>query len=231
MARTSRIVIVDHPHHIIQRGHNRETVFASDEDYLYYLENLRKWKETYGCRIYAYCLMTNHVHLIIDPGNDERHLAHLMKRVAGRQTRHVNRIERRTGSLWEGRFKSSPICIDEYFLACCRYVELNPVRAGIVADPADYRWSSYGVKIGVRKEEWLDHDPCYLGLADSEKKRVERYKAWVKDAIPAGEWELIRQSLQRGQLTGSIRFVDEIEKKIKRRVECRGRGRPKKNVK
>ena len=105
------------------------------------------------------------------------------------------------------------------------------MRAGIVADPADYRWSSYGVKISVRKEEWLDHDPCYLGLADSEGKRVERYKAWVRDAIPAGEWELIRQSLQRGQLTGSIRFVDEIEKKIQRRVECRGRGKPKKEVK
>jgi putative transposase len=82
-------------------------------------------------------------------------------------------------------------------------VELNPVRAGIVADPADYRWSSYGVKIGNRKEEWLDDDPCTLGLADSEKKREESYAAWVKETIAAGEWELIRKSLQRGQLTGS----------------------------
>ncbi|MBU2027984.1 MAG: hypothetical protein KJ814_10265 [Proteobacteria bacterium] len=113
-----------------------------------------------------------------------------MKRVAGRHTRHVNRLERRTGSLWEGRFKSSPISTDEYLLACCRYVELNPVRAGIVADPADYRWSSYGVKIGNRKEELLDYDPCYLGLADSEKKRAESYAAWVKETIATEEWGL-----------------------------------------
>lgn len=135
MPRTSRIVIAGYPHHIIQRGHNRQPVFVADKDFLYYLENLREWKDAYGCRIYAYCLMTNHVHLIIDPGEDERNLASLMKRVAGRHTRYVNRLERRTGSLWEGRFKSSPVSTDQYLLACCRYVELNPVRTGIVADP------------------------------------------------------------------------------------------------
>jgi putative transposase len=107
-------------------------------------------------------------------------------------------------------------------------VELNPVRSGIVADPADYRWSSYGVKIGNRKEELLNYDPCYLGLGDNEKKRAESYAAWVKETIPAEELELIRKSLQRGQLTGSPRFVDEIEKKIERRVEFRGPGRPRK---
>lgn len=93
--------------------------------------------------------MTNHIHLIIDPGNEEGNLAQLMKRVGGRQTRYVNKMERRTGCLWEGRYKSSPISTDEYFLACCRYVELNPVRAGIVVDPVDYRWSSYGIKMGA----------------------------------------------------------------------------------
>jgi len=201
---------------------------GADGDFLYYLENLRELKNAYGFRIYAYCLMTNHVHLIVDPGEDERNIASLMKRVAGRHTRYVNRLERRTGSLWEGRFKSSPISTDEYLLACCRYVELNPMRAGIVADPADYRWSSYGVKIGNRKEALLDHDPCYLGLADSEKERAEIYATWVKETIETEEWELIRKSLQRGQLTGSSRFVEEIEKKIERRVEFRGPGRPRK---
>jgi putative transposase len=231
MPRTSRIVIPGYPHHIVQRGHNKQTVFASDQDYLYYLENIGTWKESYGCKVYSYCLMTNHVHLIIDPGHDTRSISYLMKRVAGRQTRYVNTLEKRTGSLWEGRFKSSPISTDEYLLACCRYVELNPVRAGIVADPAEYQWSSYGGRIGIRKDGWLDADPCYLGLAESKEKREERYKNWVSDAIPEGEWELIRQSLQRGQLTGSSRFVDEIEKRIERRVEFRGRGRPRKTKK
>ena len=151
-----------------------------------------------------------------------------MKRVSGRQTRYVNKMEGRTGCLWEGRYKSSPICTDEYLLACCRYVELNPVRAGVVVDPADYRWSSYGMKISNQKKGWLDYDPCYMGLASREKERAEEYAGWVKGAIPEGEWSLIRQSLQRGQLTGSSRFVDEIEKKIARRVEFRGQGRPSK---
>src|SRR6266545_3055820 len=108
--------------------------------------------------------MTNHIHLVIDPGVDERNLAQLMKRVAGRQTRYVNKPEKRTGSLWEGRYKTSPISTNEYLLACCRYVELNPVQAGIVGGPGRYRWSSYGSKISRQKEEWLDLDPCYMGL-------------------------------------------------------------------
>ena len=185
MPRTARIVVMGYPHHIIQRGHNRQVVFASDEDYQYYLDNLCEWKEKLGCKVYAYCLMTNHVHLIVDPGEDGGNLARLMKRVAGRQTRYLNRLEKRTGSLWEGRFKSSTISADEYLLACSRYVELNPVRAGIVADPGDYRWSSYGSKTGNKKEAWLDFDPCYMGLADNRKKRAKRYMECVMQSVKA----------------------------------------------
>jgi putative transposase len=231
MPRSSRIVVANYPHHIIQRGHNKQTVFASDQDYLYYLENLKEWSEAYGCKVYAYCLMTNHLHLIIDPGHDARSMAFLMKRVAGRQTRYVNMLERRSGSLWEGRFKSSTISTDEYLLACCRYVELNPIRAGLVADPAEYQWSSYRERIGMSKDGWLDEDPCYLGLASNRKKREERYKAWVKDSIPKDELELIRQSLQRGQLTASLKFIDEIEGKINRRIEFRVARPPRKKIK
>jgi putative transposase len=231
MPRSARIVIKGYPHHIIQRGHNRQAVFISDEDYLFYIENLREWKEKYGCKIYAYCLMTNHVHLIVDPAENEGNLAQLMKRVAGRQTRYVNKLEKRTGSLWEGRYKSSTISTNEYLLACCRYIELNPVRAGIVSDPIDYRWSSYRSKTGKQTEGWLDFDPCYMGLAGNQKKRAERYMEWVNETILEGEWDLIRQSLQRGQLTGSAQFVEEIEKKIKKRIEFRGQGRPRKTLK
>ena len=141
MPRIARIVIADYPHHIIQRGHNRQVVFAGDEDYLYCLENLKEWKKTFKCKVYAYCLMTNH-YLIVSPSKKAENLALLMKRVSGRQTRYVNKIERRSGTLWEGRYKSSLINEDGYLLACCRYIELNPVRAGIVNEPAEYRWSS-----------------------------------------------------------------------------------------
>lgn len=227
MPRAARLIVPDYPHHIIQRGHNRQVVFACDDDYQYYLDNLREWKEKLGCRVFAYCLMTNHIHLIVDPGENPTELAQLMKRVTGRQTRYVNKMEKRTGSLWEGRYKSSPISTNEYLLACCRYIELNPVRAGIVADPADYRWSSYASKIGNGNQDLLDYDPCYMELAGSQEERAYKYAGWIKSAIPEGELERIRQSLQRGQLTGGNIFVDEVEKIVERRVEFRGQGRPK----
>ena len=124
----------------------------------------------------------------------------LMKRVSGRQTRYVNTIEGRRGTVWEGRYKSSPIEMDKYLLACCRYVELNPIRAGIVDSPEKYKWSSYKYKIGVKKPDWLDLDPCYKSLGTTEKEREKRYKEIVRGSIPEGEWELIRQALQRGLL-------------------------------
>ena len=210
MPRTTRILISDYPHHIIQRGHNRQVVFICDEDYLYYLDTLREWKEKLGCKLYAYCLMTNHVHLVIDPGKNGGNLSLLMKRLAGRQTRYVNKIEKRTGTLWEGRYKSSPIDTNEYLLTCCRYVELNPVRAGIVADPAAYRWSSYPVKVGLTRQEWLDFDPHYLGLASTARAREERYKMWMYETIPEEELKQIREAIQRGQLTGGSKFSEDI---------------------
>ena len=230
MPRSARIVVAGYPHHIIQRGHNRGLVFASDEDYLYYLDNLKEWKEKLGCKVYAYCLMTNHVHLIVAPGENEQNLAQLIKRVAGRQTRYVNKLEKRSGSLWEGRYKSSLIDRNEYLLACCRYVELNPVRAGMVIDPAEYRWSSYGGKTGAAPQEWLDYDQYFLGLDNDAVIRSRKYEEWTKGGISEEELELIRKSIQRGQLTGSQRFVDEIEQKTNRRVEFRGQGRPRATV-
>lgn len=228
MPRAGRIVLPETPHHVIQRGHNRQVVFATAEDYKYYLENLWEWKTKLGCRVYAYCLMTNHVHLVVDPGPQTAGLALLMKRVAGRQTRYANRLETRTGTLWTGRYKSSPIQTDEYLLACCRYVELNPVRAGVVGDPSEYPWSSYRSKINQRAGPTVDLDPCYVGLGGTPTERAERYASWVKGAIPIGEWERIRQAVQRGHLTGSLKFVEDVAAKIGIRVECRKPGRPKK---
>lgn len=149
----ARIIVNNYPHHIIQRGHNRQVVFAFDDDYWFYLDNIREWNDEFEWKVYAYCLMTNHVHLIIAPSVDERNLPMLMKRIAGRQTRYVNKMEIRSGTLWEGRYKSSPmISTNDYLLACYRNVELNPVRAGIVAVPEAYRWSSYQAKVGKRIE-------------------------------------------------------------------------------
>jgi putative transposase len=181
--------------------------------------------------VYAYCLMTNHVHLLINPGPKAANLALLMKRVAGRQTRYRNARDGRTGTLWEGRYKSSPIETEAYLLACGRYVELNPVRARMVKRPEQYRWSSYRARAGLTEWGWLDRDPCYMGLGRTARERAARYRPWVKEAIPEGEWERIRHAIQRGQLTGGERFIHTVAKRVGRRVEFRGRGRPRREQK
>ncbi|AMV70468.1 transposase [Desulfuromonas carbonis] len=231
MPRTARIIIPNFPHHIIQRGHNRQTVFASDEDYLYYLANLAEWKKAYECKVYAYCLMTNHIHLVVDPGDRAEAIGKLMKRVAGRQTRYVNRLEGRTGTLWEGRFKSSPIDSNAYLLACCRYVEMNPVFAGVCEDPARYRWSSCGARTGQQSLDWLDLDSLYLGLGVANEERAAKYRAFLAGTISEEERSIILGAVTRGQLTGGASFVDEIEKRLERRVELRRPGRPRKDQK
>jgi putative transposase len=176
--------------------------------------------------------MTNHVHLILQPGESVSGMGQLMKRLAGRQTRFVNRQELRTGTLWESRYKSSPVDTDTYLLACCRYVELNPVRAGMVGDPAEYPWSSYHRHAGNTEQfPWLDIDPCYEGLGAKEALRSAKYRDFVTSAIPHGELDLIRESIQRGQLTGSQRFVDQVEAIVGRRIEHRKQGRPRKDDK
>ena len=228
MPRTARIVIPDYPHHIIQRGHNRQIVFSAEDDYHYYLDNLAEWKEAYECKIYAFCLMTNHVHLVINPGDNPENMGKLMKRVAGRQTRYVNCQEGRSGTLWEGRYKSSPIDSNNYLLACCRYVEMNPVVAGICDDPADYPWSSCRSKIAGKQFEWLDFDPLYKSLAPSEDERCKRYQEFLSETVSDRERETISRAVQRGQLTGGAPFVDEIERRLNRRIELRGQGRPRK---
>jgi putative transposase len=226
MPRKARLLVPGCPHHIVQRGHNRNTVFVADEDYQFYLENLFEWKVKLGIKVYAWCLMTNHVHLIVEPGNDASTISALMKRLAGRQSAFVNKLEKRTGSLWDGRFKASPIQRDEYMLSCIRYVEMNPVRANMVAGPRQYRWSSYRERMGLENKERLDLDQMYLSLADSEDARRARYKEYVRQGISDKEIKLIRNSLQRNKLTGDDRFTEEILQRIGIRVENRSRGRP-----
>ena len=226
MPRKARVVLPNTPHHVVQRGHNRNAVFVEDRDYRYYLDNLLEWKETLECRVYAYCLMTNHVHIVIDPGETPEHLSLLMKRLAGRQTRWVNAQERRSGSLWEGRFKSSPIQTLEYLLACTRYVELNPVRAKMVTLPEDYPWSSYQRKVGMQNDSLIDADDCYLALGADESTRQAEYATYVNTHVSQEELTLLRQAVRREQLTGNSLFIDEVERRIGIRIEQRGPGRP-----
>lgn len=227
MPRNARIVLPRYPHHVVQRGHNGQRIFLRDNDRLYYLSNLIEWKEKLGCRIYAYCLMPNHAHLIIDPGDSTTSLGLLMKRVSGRHTRYFNRNEARRGTLWEGRYHSSPIDVDSYLMACSKYVELNPVRAGIVQRPEEYRWSSYQHKAGYVTREWISEDSVYLALGETAEARRKCYRHAMERAVSARVEHVIRAATARGQLTGNRSFTEEVYRRTGRRIAFRGRGRPK----
>jgi putative transposase len=228
MPRQARVVIPNTQHHIVQRGHNRQVVFSSDEGFTYYKENLTQYKREFGCKVYAYCFMTNHVHLLIDPCDNLESISLLMKRLAARQTRHVNKLEKRTGSLWDGRYKSSIVSTQEYLLACCRYIELNPLRAAMVSDPSEYRWSSYACKANGKNDKLVDFDSQYMALGDNVLKRQRAYNKFIKESISEPELKVIRDALQRGQLTGSQNFQREIYKRYGVWVSDKTQGRPKK---
>ena len=226
MPRRGRVVLPNCPHHIVQTGHNRQVVFTADDDFEYYLETLSQWRRIYEVRVYAWCLMRNHIHLIVEPPNDVARLGQLMKRLSGRQTRYVNRLEDRSGTLWESRYKSSPIQTDQYLLACIRYIELNPVRTQIVTDADQYPWSSYSARINGQGQIIPDLDECYLALGNNQTERSLRYQAYVKSVIPKGEWAFVQEAVERGQLTGNSRYIEEVEKITGRRIEHRRPGRP-----
>lgn len=226
MPRFPRLFLPHMPHHIVQRGHNRQPVFIEAKDYRYYLENMQEAKSKFDIRIYAYCLMTNHVHLIVEPGGNVESVSMLIRSLAARQTRYINRLEQRSGTLWEGRFKSSLIDTDAYLLACFRYIELNPVRAAIVDSPSRFRWSSYRGHAGMEVDPLLDEHAVYSELGRTAMEREKEYRTFVNRGIDQVELRVIREAVQRNQLTGSGQFRETIEERTGRRISDRPPGRP-----
>ena len=227
MARSPRITVPAYPHHIIQRGNNRGLTCFTDDDYRFFLECLRQAKVKCRCRIYAYVLMTNHFHLLVEPA-EIGDLGRFMQSVGRRYVRYVNESYRRSGTLWEGRFKSATVSHDEYLIACSRYIELNPVRAGVVAHPKDYRWSSYQHRALGVSDRLLDDDSWYEGLGTTAQERYEKYRQWMESQIDEVEWTQIRQATQRGRLIGRETFQKQVEAMTGRRLVGEARGRPKK---
>lgn len=226
MARYARKTIANIPYHIINRGNNHQPLFFRNDDYNFFLESLEIAKEKYPCKIYSFVLMTNHIHLLIESIEDDKNLAYFMKHISQRYGQYINNHYNRSGTLWEGRFKSSPISTDSYLLGCSRYIEMNPVRAGIVKTPEDYFFSSCGAKTGLRRLKMLDYDPIYLALGNTEQERQDGYRRWVCESIiPEGEWEMIRGALQRNWAYGDKRFKEELETILGRRFELKKSGR------
>lgn len=170
--------------------------------------------------------MTNHVHFVVEAEGDAKTISHMMKRVNGRQTAHVNKVGGRSGTLWNDRYKASPIQRENYLLACIRYIELNPVRAGLVRSAEDYPWSSIRFRISGKTDTLLDLDFCYKSLGRDHSSRTEAYRKYLAQATDNDEIREIRSAISRNQPTGNLRFIDEIEQRIGVRIEKRGRGRP-----
>lgn len=225
MPRRARIVVPGIPWHIIQRGNNRSACFYTDDDYHKYLDTLKEQAEKHECEIHAYCLMTNHIHLLLTPKHDES-ASLLMKHLGQRYVQYINRRYKRSGSLWEGRFRSCLTQSEEYVLACYRYIELNPVRAQMVEHPGDYPWSSYQMN-GQGKDNKLitPHDE-YIRLGNTDVLRSRHYHSLFNAHLEPGLIEEIRLSINGNYVLGNDRFKEEIECMIKRQVSPGKAGRP-----
>lgn len=228
MSRSARLVVPNCAHHVVHRGYDGEPVFVSESDHAYYLKNLWEFKKKFDCRVYAYCLMPARVHLLVDPGNRPENLAHLVKCLAGRHARYINRRDERSGTLWEGRFKSSPVS-PAYLLPCSRYIELSPVHSHLAVSPDRYSWSSYRAR--TRQEETaLDAYPTYLNMGAASTERARSYQEYVNAGIPPEELIFMRHAIQSGALIAEPEFKAVVQSLLGRRLEPRPRGRPPKCV-
>lgn len=225
MPRHARAILPDVAVHIIQRGNNRSACFHRDADYLVYLDHLAELSRRHACEIHAYCLMTNHVHLLATP-RAANACALLMKNLGQRYVQYVNRSRERTGTLWEGRFRSCIAQSERYVLACYRYIELNPVRAGMVARPEDYVWSSHRANVAGAGTAWLVPHPEYLALGANEHARRAAYRALVDSSLGADLLAEIRSTTNSGGALGNAAFRSLATRAVGRRLAPGRAGRP-----
>ena len=227
MPRRARLRLAGLPLHIIQRGNNRSACFFADEDYALYLHHLGEMAQEFHCAIHAYVLMTNHVHLLLTPALPDGPSL-LMKHLGQRYVQYVNRSYRRSGTLWEGRFRSSIVQERGYFLRCHCYIELNPVRANMASRPGDYRWSSYRANAGLVTSRLLIPHGEYLALGKNEHERAAAYQELFRSVLDPAQVDEIRSTANSGYALGSKRFKAQIAEILERRVEPGTPGRPRK---
>jgi putative transposase len=227
MPRPTRIDIPGIPQHVIQRGNDRQPCFFADADYLRYRTDLREIALREGCAIHAYVLMTNHVHLLVTPGSQGA-IGRMMQSLGRRYVRSVNDRYHRTGTLWEGRYKACPVEDGTYLMHCHRYIELNPLRAAMVTDPADYPWSSHRCNTSGTCDPLISHHRSYLSISRDPDERRARYRAFVMETVSAHELDAIRGHVQRQHAFGTSRFREAIEAQLGRPAGPRKIGRPRK---
>ena len=217
MPRPPRVVLPDHTLHLIQRGNNRGACFVDDFDRKRYLATLLQVSARTLCTIHAYVLMINHTHLLVTAG--EAHAPARMMQALGRKyVRYFNDRHGRTGTLWEGRFRSSLIDSERYFLQCSRYIETNPVRAGMVSSPADYYWSSFRSNAEGHPDPLVRRHPVYFALGRSVLARHEAYRALFGIPLAPLELDAIRRATNQGLVLGFDDRRRELERKLGQRL-------------
>ena len=230
MARLPRLFIKDCPQHLIQRGNNRQAIFFADEDYTVYLDKLKDFSEKYQVKVHAYVLMTNHVHLLVSTEH-EGAISKMMQSIGRYYVLYINKTYQRTGTLWEGRYKSTLVDSDNYLFTVMRYIEMNPVRAGMVDHPVDYPWSSYQANALGKSIRLLTPHEQYVQLGDTFTERRSRYVGLFDAYLSDNTLELIRTSTNKAWVLGSERFKRQVEKQVNRRVEPTNRGGDRKSKK
>jgi putative transposase len=225
MPRRPRIHLAGIPLHIVQRGHNRSACFFCDEDYSSYRHWLGEALMESGCALHAYVLMTNHVHLLLTPHRSQD-VPRLIISLGRHYVQYINKTYRRTGTLWDSRYKSSPIHADSYLLLCQRYIELNPVRANMVNDPAQYRWCSYRANALGANDSLITPHSLYMDLASDAISRHTHYRSLFRHELDNDAISDIRLAVRQNQPLGNDRFIAMIEKMTGQRREAKPRGRP-----
>ena len=229
MPRPNRLNIAGLPQHVTQRGNNRQDCFIDTLDYDQYLTLLGNACRKHSCEIHAFVLMTNHVHILMTPNTPDG--ASLVFRDLGRDyVRQFNKRHKRTGTLWEGRFKSSLVEEDNYLLACYRYIELNPVRARMVEDPSEYQWSSFRVNALGMSNDLLKPHESWLMLGSDNQTRRMAYLSLFDSVLGPEQIEAIRFGITKGLPTGSETFKQLVENTLSIKLSNGRRGRPQKVV-
>jgi putative transposase len=229
MGRPPRLELPGVPLHVVQRGNNRAACFFNDVDRRFYLKCLREAAAARGCSLHAYVLMTNHVHLLVTPPEDGA-VGAMMQDVGRRYVRIINNVHGRTGSLWEGRFKSSLIDSERYLLICRRYIEANPVRAGMVTHASHYPWSSHSHFSGARSDAAITEHPLFLALGASKSERHDAFAALTNEPLAPHLLDEIRTALNTDSALGAEEFLCNAEAALGRSVRPPKRGRPAKVV-
>ncbi|HEV7619236.1 MAG TPA: transposase [Burkholderiaceae bacterium] len=225
MARLPRLVIPHQPHHVIQRGNDQQLIFRDTNDCVVFLDWLREAAKQFKVAVHAYVLMPNHMHLLVTP-SDETGLGRMMQWVGRYYVPYFNYKYGRVGTLWQGRYKATVIDSERYFMVCSRYIELNPVRAGMAANPAEYRWSSYAHHVGAKPDPLITDHSLYWALGNTPFDREAAYKGLVEQALTTEEINILNEATLRGWALGSEQFKINIEKKTNRRIRPAKRGRP-----